>query len=330
MSSEHEATAPDALLVDVHTHVVSPDRERYPLDPRDLSGPWYLEAPASAEDLARAMDRSGVAQAVLVQGVGAYSFDNAYAADAAAADPTRFVSACCIDPLAEDAVATLDYWIRERGMAGVRLFALARDGDSWLCDEATFPVWQRAHALGAHVIVTILPHQLDELDRVLDRFPEIPVSLDHCGFATAEPDAEAQLVALAAHESLHLKISTHNLDDAVSRTGSARTLVTRLAEAFGADRLMWGSDFCQTHDRPYETLAGLARDAFGGLSDEDRHHCSSGTARRLWPGLAKSPRANETLQSEALARSRSPATRRAPKKQTSAESSGVQVGTSSE
>lgn len=279
------AQSDPAPLVDTHTHVVSPDPERYPLEPRSLSGTWYLDAPASAEDLAREMGASGVEQAILVQGVGAYTYDNRYAADAAQADPKRFTAACCIDVEAPDAVDTLDYWIRERGMTGVRLFALSREGPSWLIDERTFPVWDRARELGAHVIVTILPHQLDELERVLERFPETPVSLDHCGFALAEPEPARALMALARFPNLHLKVTTHVFDEAIQHEGSARPLIGRLADAFGADRLMWGSDYCQTHDRSYAELTALGRDAFGGLSPRDQKRCLVGTARALWPAL---------------------------------------------
>ena len=71
-------------MIDTHTHIVSDDFTRYPLEPRDLSGKWYLEAPHTAEQLTACMDEAGVAQAVLVQAVGAYSYENDYAADSAA------------------------------------------------------------------------------------------------------------------------------------------------------------------------------------------------------------------------------------------------------
>jgi len=272
-------------LIDCHTHVVSPDHDAYPLNPRDLSGEWYLNGPASAEDLRREMTAAGVRQAILVQGVGAYTYDNRYAADSAAADPEHFVSACAMDVEAEGAVSELEKWVVERGMNGVRLFALSRKGPSWLTDEATFPIWDRAAELGAHVIVTILPHQLDELDVVLKRFPKTPVSLDHCGFALASPDSRDRLYELAAHANLNLKISTHNLDDAVRIDGHARGLVRTLVARFGANRLMWGSDFCQTHDRPYGALVDLARDAFSEIDPADRIQCFEETPRRLWPAL---------------------------------------------
>ncbi len=273
------------MIIDCHTHVVSPDHERYPLNPRELSGQWYLTGPASAEDLAKEMADSGVDRAILVQGVGAYTYDNRYAADAARARPDLFVSACAIDVLADDALTVFESWIRESGMQGVRLFALSREGPSFLTQESTFPLWHRARELSAHIIVTILPHQLGELESVLKRFPETPISLDHCGFATKESHFREQLFALAAYPNLNLKISTHNIDDAIKSEGSAQPMAHELVRHFGAERLMWGSDFCQTHDRPYARLVDLALDAFGGLSESDREACLSGTALRLWPGL---------------------------------------------
>jgi len=270
-------------IVDCHTHVVSTDEDRYPLNPRDLSGDWYREGPASADDLAREMDASGVAQAILVQGVGAYTWDNDYAADAAAARAERFVAACAIDAEAPDAPTTLAYWLAERGMQGVRLFALSREGPSWLTADATDPLWEVAREHGAHVIVTILPHQLGELEQVLERFPGIPVSLDHCAFALGDASAREALFALARFEALHLKVSTHNLDD-----GDPAATVRALVDGFGAERLMWGSDYCQTHDRPYGELVALARRAFGALPDAQAASCLAGTARRLWPGLTRS------------------------------------------
>ena len=273
------------LLVDTHTHVVSDDPQRYPLNPAGLPGAWYRESPHTAEQLIERMDEAGVERAVLVQGVGAYSYDNSYAADCAERYPERVWSACCIDALAPDALARLDYWIGERGMGGVRLFALSRGETSWLDDPATFPLWERAAKLGAHVIVTLLYHQLPQLSRALTHFPDIAVSLDHCAFPPLGRDPRADalgLFELARHPNLHLKISTNVLDGVRAEGGSPAAAVEQLVARFGAERVMWGSDFCQTHDRPYGELVAFARESFSGLSESEREHCLSGTARRLW------------------------------------------------
>jgi predicted TIM-barrel fold metal-dependent hydrolase len=275
-------------LIDAHTHVVAPDEAVYPFSPRSLSGEWYREAPCSADEFANLLSENRVDGAVLVQPVGAYSYDNAYAADSAARFPGLFASVCCIDVEAADAVATLEYWVRERGMHGVRLFALSRAERSWLAAPKTFPVWARAAELGVHAVVTIFEHQFGELRTVLEQFPEVPVSLDHCGFPplAGAPWTEAQpLFALADLPNLHCKVTTNSIELARGKGGHPQSFIGELVRHFGADRVMWGSDFCQTHDRSYPELVALARDAFGELSPGQQAACLGGTAARLWPSL---------------------------------------------
>jgi len=270
-------------VVDSHVHVVAEDLAAYPLSPRPLSGEWYREAPCSAERLIGLMDGAGVGRAVLVQPLGAYGFDNRYAADSAARFPERFTGVCCVDPDGRDPLAELDHWIRERGMRGVRLFALSR-GSSWLAEPRSFPLWERAAELGAHVVVTIFAHQLPELRAACERFPEVEVSLDHCGFPelAREPWSEAaSLFALAELPKLRCKLTTHVLDRA-AKQGDPRSFVRALVGRFGARRVMWGSDFSQTHDRPYAELVRLGRGAFSALPAEEQAWCLRRTALEAW------------------------------------------------
>jgi ABC-type transporter lipoprotein component MlaA len=78
-------------MIDTHTHIVAADEDRYPLTPRSLSGEWYKETPHDAEAFLACMDACGVEAAVLVQPVGAYSYDNSYTADSAVATPKRLI-----------------------------------------------------------------------------------------------------------------------------------------------------------------------------------------------------------------------------------------------
>ncbi len=265
------------MIVDTHTHVVAADEGRYPLSPRDLSGAWYREAPHSAEQLLALMDAAGVDHAVLVQPVGAYSFDNRYVADAAAAHPDRLVAACSVDIEGDDPAAELRGQVEERGVRGVRLFALSRDPRSWLAEERARSLWETAVSLELQVIVTILPHQLDELEEALALHPDASVSLDHCAFATP-----ADLEPLVRHPGLHLKLTPHVLDAATRADDDPSLRVEALVERFGAERIMWGSDFCQTHDRSYGERVAQAEHALRRLSDADRAMCLGGVARRLW------------------------------------------------
>jgi predicted TIM-barrel fold metal-dependent hydrolase len=189
---------------------------------------------------------------------------------------------------ADDRVRVLEHWTIERGMQGVRFFALSATGDSWLDDERTYPVWEKAAELGVHVIVTIFSHQLPQLRQVLERFPETRISLDHCGFPTlAGPpwDAASPLFELAKLGNLYCKVSSIVIDAASRGAAEPCIFIQKLVSEFGADHVMWGSDFCQTHDRTYDELVALAKNAFSYLSTEDQTWCFAGTAKSLWPSL---------------------------------------------
>jgi predicted TIM-barrel fold metal-dependent hydrolase len=131
------------------------------------------------------------------------------------------------------------------------------------------------------VIVTIFAHQLPELRKVLRRFPEVRVSLDHCGFP--EVGRSEPLFELADERNLLCKVSSLVLESAGD---SQEAFVEGLVGRFGAERVMWGSDFSQTHDRPYSELVALARRAFAGLREADRAQCFVATPRSLWGSLA--------------------------------------------
>ena len=229
------------MVVDTHVHVVSDDLDRYPLRPSGIGSDWYLTRPVTAERLVELMDDAGVDRAVLVQAFGAYGTDNGYTVDAARARPDRFTAVVIVD-VDDDPVTRLETLHAGGGVTGVRLFAI---GTGWLDDDRSFPLWAAARDLGVEVVVTILPDLLPRLDAVLDAHPDVPVALDHCGFATTA----APVVPLARHPNLRLKVTPHVVG-----------LVDDLAAAFGRDRLVWGSDFPQ-HEGTYADLTALGRRA---------------------------------------------------------------------
>jgi predicted TIM-barrel fold metal-dependent hydrolase len=267
-------------IVDTHVHVVSGDDRRYPLEPSDLTGPWYREAPCSIERLLELMDTAGVDRAVLVQGVSAYRYDNRYTADSARRFPERCTSVGCIDVSAPDAADVARQLVEHEGVRGIRWFLDPRP----FADA--FDVVQAVGTLGVPLVVTILPDRLGELAAALADLPPAPVALDHCGFADFGDGVPDDLAALVPYPEVHLKVSTMTLDRLAGH-GDVRDAVAMLADRFGSDRLMWGSDFSQTHDRPYPELAELARHASSRLGDDERAAFLAGTACHLWPELAR-------------------------------------------
>ena len=278
-------------VVDTHTHVIAADGARFPLHPppglADFRG-WYRDAPVSAEGLFEEMDGAGVGKAVLVQAYSAYGSDNGYVTAGARAHPDRSTSVVIVDG-GTGGAAALRGLAEQPEVTGVRLFAIGNPSLPGLDDELAIPVWETAVALELRVVVTILAPQLPELRTMLARYPDSLIVLDHCGFpdvtgGAAFPGA-AGLFELAASPNLHLKVSSHLLE-LVDAEGDPRDFVDRLATEYGAERLLWGSDYPQTHDRPYRALVDLGRHACSRLPDDAQRAFLGGNARRLWPALA--------------------------------------------
>ena len=269
------------LVVDTHTHVVSDDEARLPAEPAGTTGPWYREDPCSVERLLSLMDESGVDRVVLVQGMSAYGTDNRYTADSARRFPgavheRRLPRPRRCGPGRRAAPARDGR--RDAGLRWVSLF----DGQPL---EEPAEVWETAVALGIPVVVTILADMLPTLADALPRLPKIPLALDHCAFADFAQGVPDELSALAAFPNLHLKVSSNVLESAEPH-GDVRDLVSELAARFGARRLMWGSDYSQTHDHPYPELVARQRHAASRLGDDDRDWYLGGTALTVWPELA--------------------------------------------
>lgn len=269
------------MQVDTHVHVISDDEERFPLDPSGVTGAWYRDDPCSVERLLTLMDAAGVDAAVLVQAISAYQHDNRYCADSARRFAERCTSVACIDVNGLDPVSEARDVVLREGMRGIRWVSIREGGV-----REPRALWKEIEVLRVPVVVTILADRLAELAETVAELPPIPMALDHCAFADFSSGIPDALAALARFPNLHLKVSTNALDS-MAEHGEPADVVAELASRFGADRLMWGSDYSQTHDRPYAELVEWGRRASTRLSDDDREQLLGGTALRLWPELAR-------------------------------------------
>jgi predicted TIM-barrel fold metal-dependent hydrolase len=267
-------------MVDTHTHVIAADATRYPLVPLEPTGGWYREAAVSVEELLALMDDARVDRAVLVQGVSAYRYDNRYVVDSASRFASRCSSVVCLDPQAPDAAEELRRLASDHGARGLRWWALS---DEPLAEPRA--VWDEVATLAVPVVITMFASRLNELARIVPTLPAVPIAVDHCAFADFSRGVPDELRALGMMPTVRLKVSTIVLDR-MAEHGDVRDGLRELAACFGADRLMWGSDFSQTHDRPYPELAEHARVAASRLDDDERAAFLGGTALELWPELA--------------------------------------------
>lgn len=274
--------------IDTHVHVVAADHQRYPFQPDSRGlGEWVTAHPVTVEELILEMSSGGVDQALLVQASSAYGYNNSYVSDGAELHPNRFVSICIIDMVAPDASDTLTHWVEKRGARGVRLFTTPQPEAPWLDDPRTFPVWERTLELGIPMLVQTFNRHLPRLYGVMEKFPEVPVAVDHLGNAQLEAGHAPlpELLRLSDLPSAHAKFSTVNVYDCEKKGVPIPEYFGPLLERFGSHRLMWGSNYPNTYDRPYDEMVDVSRNALAYLPAADRDALFGGTALKLWPEL---------------------------------------------
>ena len=275
------------MILDTHVHVVAGDPGNYPVavDPPD----WPV---VTGSSLATEMGAAGVDRAMLVQSFFTYGFDNSYAIDCAAADPSRYQVVVVIDQLAPEAPDTLASLVVDHGVRGVRLMPKGMpEGVLW--DERTFPLWERAGELGVPLTVAAEIQHVPAMPAVLERFGEVTVCFEHMWGIEVDPppfSALRPVVALAQFPNVHLKLAPNNSFAAREAGCQPRALFEHLIEHFGIGRLMWGSNYPAHPARfggyPGRLAAMQADLAF--LSEDDREAFFGGNAARLWPATAGS------------------------------------------
>jgi L-fuconolactonase len=281
-------------IIDIHPHVISKDVARYPFNPigGKMSG-WSVERPADCDAMLTAMDAAGIRRSILVHASTAYGYDNSYVADCAAAHPDRFRFIGAIDVTSPDAVEKLTYWVKERGMAGFRIFAqgstTGEGAGEWLADPKTFPAWEKAHEFGIPVCVQTRFGSFGMLSKLLDQFPGVKTIVDHGGYPPTEdgpPYAAAQAFFDLGkkHKNFYFKLTERNFDLLKKGKATSQSFLEKTIAAFGTERIAWGSNFPSSSGSLSELLA-LAQRELAFLPEKDRAQIFNGTALTLYPSL---------------------------------------------
>jgi L-fuconolactonase len=279
-------------IIDIHPHIVSPDTKKYPLDPLGgTQSTWSTERPTTYDDLLRAMDDAGVAKTAIVHSSTAYGYDNSYVADAVAAVPSRFAGVYSIDVLAPDVIKTFDYWMG-RGCSGMRLFTTGStlpDQATWFADPKSYPFWEHAAAKNVPVCVQMKQEGIPLLRQIMDRFPKVTMILDHLSqtpFKEGPPyKAADEFLALAKYKQVYLKITPINVTPKGGwGSGAPDTFFAKFIDAFGADRIAWGSNFPNSIGTMKEILTA-AQKAFSFAKASDQDWVFGKTALTLYPVL---------------------------------------------
>jgi len=279
-------------LIDIHPHIISGDTARYPIAP--LGGKrsqWSEHRPVDFEQLVAGMNEAGIDKAAIVHSSTTYGYDNSYLADAIADHHDRFTGVFSVDVRDPGAPDRIRYWV-SRGLTGFRLFAVGstvKTDQSWIADPATFPAWQCCTDLGIPVAISMRQDGLPHLIRVLERFADVRVILDHLLHAPMDDGppytAATPLFEMAQYPNVYLKLTSAIIRRSRQAPATPASFFDRLLKTFGSKRIAWGSNYPAVEGTLPE-LAAEARSTLSVLADEDRENIFSRTALALYPALA--------------------------------------------
>ena len=267
------------MIVDAHVHVWEPRSERYPWQPLGNLQPDFAW---TAEEQVEAMRRVGIDAAILVQ-MSWYGYDNAYILDCAQHYPYRFAVVGMVDPASETIEADIERLVLQ-GLGGFRLMPRMRPDIPWYSER----LWRKADAMGLVLTLLVSPEQAVEAEPVIARYSNVKVVIDHLARPDMESDPQRplfrKLLAMARHPNLFLKVSALA---AISRAGPPYADVVGdvhcALEAFGAERLMWGTDYAMSRGLiSMEGAMELIEQSLAGATPEERAAVLGGTAARLW------------------------------------------------
>lgn len=274
------------MLIDAHSHVWSPDTDRWPLakgqtrsDLKPLS--------FTPEELLQQAEPVGVGRVVLIQHSIYHGFDNTYLIDCARRLPGRFVVTGMIDDTQPHPEVKLRDLLKD-GVRGLRITPRIR-GNSWLEGSGMAALWKCGAETGQAMCCLIDPSHLPGVAAMCEKHPETPVVIDH--FARIGADGMireadlANLCGLAKHKKVHVKISAYYaLGKKLPPYDDLLPMIRRVLDAFGPERCMWASDApYQVQDaHTYRASISLIRDRLEGLSDGDRQWLLRKTAEKVY------------------------------------------------
>jgi predicted TIM-barrel fold metal-dependent hydrolase len=271
--------------IDAHSHVWSPDVQRWPLAGNqtkdDLKPPSF-----TPEELLALAEPEKVGRVVLIQHSVYHAWDNAYLIDCAKRMPGRFSVVGMID----DRQPRPGEMLREllpKGVRGLRITPRVY-GEKWLEGPGMESLWKTGAETGQAMCCLIDPSHLPGVAAMCQRHAGTPVVIDHFARVGADGqirDAEVtSLCNLAKHKRVSVKLSAYYaLGKKEPPYEDLIPLIRRVIDAFGVERSMWASDAPYQVQSPHTYAASIAliRDRLS-LSAGDKEWLLTKSAERVF------------------------------------------------
>lgn len=273
------------MIIDSQIHVwkaATPDRPW----PSDAIAPQRA-VPLEVPEVRELMDEAGVSGALLL-GPTWEGSRNDYTLATAAADPERFGAICRYATGDPAEVEKLAHWRQTTGMYGIRMSLNRGDVEGAVAAAAASGFWDAAQRFEIPLSV-YAPGRYALYERLARKYPGLKITVDHAAVESADValvDAIRPLLALAKYPGIAVKASA--LPCFVQEEypfPSISETIYRLVEAFGADRVFFGSDLSRL-PIPYPQLVKVFTHHTPRLDDGERAAVLGG-ALTSWIGWAR-------------------------------------------
>ena len=146
-----------------------------------------------------------------------------------------------------------------------------RDRD--LLSDGMKATWRKMSDLGLLIQMQTVPAHAPQIGVMATQFREMPVLIDHLAFpARGTPAEYDEVIKLSRIPRVYMKVSTLTEKD--------KPLVRRLYDAYGPDRLIWGS--YGSNMTAFEKALALADFIFDYASEENRMKIRGLNAMKLF------------------------------------------------
>jgi L-fuconolactonase len=193
-----------------------------------------------------------------------------------------------VDLSRADAIPTLTRLARDPLLKSVRPMLQDLPDPSWIARADVGRALSALPRLGLRFDALVTPAQLPALLTMLERHPDLPVVIDH----GAKPDIAngmwepwaSSMRAAAANPRVRCKLSGLATEAGPNWTiETLRPYVAHLLDCFGAQRLMWGSDWPVVNlSGSYQRWFAATPALLAGLTPEERAAIMGGTARKFY------------------------------------------------
>lgn len=272
--------------IDAHSHVWSPDTDRWPLEKGQTKAD-LKPASFTPEELLAQAHPVQVGRVVLIQHHIYHGWNNTYLTDCAAAHPGAFAVVGMLDDQQPGVREKMDGLLKRR-VTGFRITPFIYK-EKWLSSEGMHAMWKHGAETGQAMCCLLNPEDLDGVAAMCQKYPQTRVVIDHFARigATGEVrDADVQkLCDLAKHKQTHVKISAYYaLGKKQPPYLDLVPMIRRVFDSYGPERTMWASDAPYQIDgnNTYQASIDLVKNKLDFTSAGDRNWLLRGTAEKVF------------------------------------------------